>query len=370
MRVGIDARELVGRPTGVGRYLAALLGEWGASREAQGHEFVLYVDAPLGTALDPRRFPTSVVPGPRGAWWEQVSLPRRASRDHLDAFFAPGYTAPLALRVPLVVTIHDLSFVAHPEWFRVREGIRRRWLTREAARRARAIITVSRFSAQEINSRLDVPSARIHIIRHGVTAPATMQADRPIPSVLFVGSIFNRRRVPDLIRAFAVIARAHPDAVLDIVGDNRTYPRQDLPRAIAAEALEGRVRLRDYVSDTDLSALYGRARAFVFLSEYEGFGLTPLEALASGVPPLVGDTEVAHESYGEAALYVPVGDVARAAAALERLLFDSGARRDLLSAAPATLARYDWAAAARETLEVIAASARGARRAAADRLTP
>jgi hypothetical protein len=115
--------------------------------------------------------------------------------------------------------------------------------------------------------------------------------------------------VTDLIRAFAPIARAHPGASLDIVGDNRSYPREDLPRTIAGEQLEAQVRWHEYVSDEQLGTLYAEARAFAFLSEYEGLGLTPLEALAAGVPPVLLDTPVARESCGDAAVYVPVSDL-------------------------------------------------------------
>jgi alpha-1,3-rhamnosyl/mannosyltransferase len=171
--------------------------------------------------------------------------------------------------------------------------------------------------------------------------------------VLFVGSIFNRRHVTDLIRAFAPIARAHPTASLDIVGDNRTFPREDLRQTIAAQQLEGQVRWHEYVSDQQLAALYANARAFAFLSEYEGLGLTPLEALASGVPPLLLDTAVARESCGAAAAYIPVNDFAAITDALESLLFDEAARQRILAAAGAELAKFSWPRAARETLAVL-----------------
>ena len=148
MRIGIDARELCGRATGVGRYLGGLLHGWSTDDRARQHEFVLYAPEPLNASLDARRFATRTVPGSPGTWWEQVRLPRAAA-DHLDVLFAPGYAAPLALSTPTVVTIHDLSFVAHPEWFRLREGLRRRWLCTQSARNAAAIITVSEFSRRE-----------------------------------------------------------------------------------------------------------------------------------------------------------------------------------------------------------------------------
>jgi alpha-1,3-rhamnosyl/mannosyltransferase len=175
---------------------------------------------------------------------------------------------------------------------------------------------------------------------------------------LFVGSIFNRRHVVDLIRAFAPLAHAHPEASLDIVGDNRSYPREDLQRTIAEGGLGGQVRWHEYVTDAELHQLYARARAFAFLSEYEGLGLTPLEALAAGVPPVLVDTPVARESCASAAVYVPVRDVPATARALEAVLFDEATRSRIFAAAPAVLAKYSWPRAAQETLSVLEGACR------------
>ncbi|MCU1384622.1 MAG: hypothetical protein JWL71_3319 [Acidobacteria bacterium] len=366
MRIGIDARELGGRATGVGRYLGGLLREWAANGRARAHEFVLYAPHPIAMPLDARRFATRTIPGAGGTWWEQMQLPRAAASDHLDVWFAPAYTAPLRIPIPTIVAIHDLSFVAHPEWFRPREGARRRWLTSRSAHRAASVITISEFSRRELIDRLDIPAGKIHVIPPGIGAGgsalgagrSTLPASTPHPApsschVLFVGSVFNRRHVTDLIRAFAPIARARPGASLDIVGDNRSYPREDLRRTIAGEEVEAQVRWHEYVSDEQLAALYAGAGAFAFLSEYEGLGLTPLEALAAGIPPVLLDTAVARESCGLAAVYVPVDDLPAITRALESMLFDERARRRILDAAPAELAKYSWPRAARDTLAVI-----------------
>ncbi len=355
MRIGIDARELCGRATGVGRYLSGLLHEWGTNGASRRHEFILYAPEQIALALDSRRFPTRLVPGSAGTWWEQVQLPRAATADHLDVWFSPAYTAPLRLTIPLVVAIHDLSFVAHPEWFAFREGVRRRWLTGQAANRASTVITISEFSTPELVELLEVPEARIHVIPPGIALSTVSHQPWAIShgKVLFVGSIFNRRHVADLIRAFAPIARAHPDASLDIVGDNRTYPREDLRGTIVAEGLQTQVQFHQYVTEEQLRDLYERARAFAFLSEYEGLGLTPLEALAAGVPPVLLDTAVARESCGDAALYVALGDMRGITRALDVALFDEPTRARLLAAAPTQLTKYSWPRAARETLTVL-----------------
>ncbi len=354
MRIGIDARELCGKPTGVGRYLRGLLARWSAPAAAERHTFFLYAHETPTTLLS-ASFPLRLLPGSGGTLWEQTRLPIAARQDALDVFFAPAYSAPLMLSVPFVVTVHDLSFVAHPEWFRPREGARRRWLTRWSARHARVVLTVSDFSRGEIIARLGVTPSRVRTVRHGVTPPAAPGGQPPArePMVLFVGSIFNRRRLPDLIRAFKDVAVRSSDARLEIVGDDRTYPPQDLASIIRSEGLEGRVSIRSYVSDDALADLYRRARAFAFLSEYEGFGLTPLEALASGVPVVTLDTPAARETCGDAARYVAPDDLTGISAALTTLMFDEDARSRLLARAPEAVAKYSWGDAARETLAAI-----------------
>jgi glycosyltransferase involved in cell wall biosynthesis len=354
MRIGVDARDLAGHSTGVGRYLGGLLREWCGGERASPHDFVLYSHAPVSVPFDQTRVRLRTVPGTGGTWWQQVQLRTEATRDRLDLFFAPGYAAPLRLPIPVVVAVHDVSFAAHPEWFAAREGLRLRWLARRTAQAAKAVITISEFSRCEIIEHLGVNDTRIRVIPPGISPPPRSQAlDAKGPSVLFVGSIFNRRHVPDLIRAFTPIARRHPSISLDIVGDNRSFPHEDLSGIVAAEQLEGRVRLRSYVDDRELGALYASARAFAFLSEYEGLGLTPLEALATGVPPVLLDTPVAHESCGAAALYVKPGDVAATTQALELLLFDEATRARLVQAAPRVLERYNWPRAAAQTLSVL-----------------
>jgi glycosyltransferase involved in cell wall biosynthesis len=160
-----------------------------------------------------------------------------------------------------------------------------------------------------------------------------------------------------LIRAFRPIARAHPDARLQIVGDNRTFPHQDLSAVARAEGLQGQVLIQPYAFDDELAELYGRARAFALLSEYEGFGHPPLEALGSGVPSVLLDTRVAREVCGDAALYVGLDDLAAITAALESLLFDEAVRARILNAAPDVLARYSWPRAGSQTLAALEAAA-------------
>jgi glycosyltransferase involved in cell wall biosynthesis len=162
-----------------------------------------------------------------------------------------------------------------------------------------------------------------------------------------------------LIQAFARVASDRPNLRLELVGSNRTYPHQDIGAIGRESGVSDRVAIRDYVSDAELARLYDRASVFAFLSEYEGFGLTPLEALAAGAVPVVLDTPVAREVYGAAAIRVAALDVAMVAAALKDALDDiGGARRVVLDARPAVLSRYDWARTATRTLAALQEAAR------------
>lgn len=351
LQIGIDARELLGDTTGVGRYLGELVRRWGTRPDAASRTLTLYAPEPLPLQLPPGCVRQRIVGRGTGTWWEQTALRRAVRADRPHVFFAPAYTAPLGLDVPLALTIHDISFVAHPEWFRWREGARRRMLTRRAAETAAVIFTDSQFSRGEIEERLAVDPGKLRVIPPGLSPRAATHPEvARQPLVLFVGSLFNRRRLPDLLAAFAIALREVPQARVVIVGDDRTWPRQDLPRIAHSLVIGSRVEIRNYVPDDELARLYGRASVFAFLSEYEGFGLTPLEALAAGVPPVVLDTPVAREVYGDAAVYVARGDIPGTAAAIRRFLLSRDAARDLLARAPAVLSRYSWQAAADETL--------------------
>ena len=360
MRIAIDARELGGQPTGVGRFLSEILREWAGLPAARAHEFILCAPEPIEVPVSIRRLRARVEVGAgSGTRWEQIVLPRMLRRINASVLMAPGYSGPLFTDTPMVVAIHDVSFAAHPEWFRWREGLRRRFLTRNAAQRAARVITISEFSRREIAEHLGVLESQIDVVYPGITQPAYTQ--RPPdgsrePAVLYVGSLFNRRHLPELIRGFSSLASRHRDIRLDIVGDNRTFPHIDVERVARDSRAADRVRILPYVDDTVLGQLYADAGAFAFLSEYEGFGLTPLEALAADVPIVMLDTAVAREVCGPAAIYVERPEPALIEAALEEALFDEPARARVLEHAGGVLARYSWRTCASRVLDILVAS--------------
>lgn len=336
MRIAIDARELQGHATGVGTYLSGILDEWATLPAAAKHTVILCQPETRS-----------------GTGWEQRVLPRLIRDANADVLFAPGYTAPLLAGVPTVVAIHDVSFAAHPEWFGWREGLRRRTLTRLSARRAARVLTISEFSKREIVRHLGITSDKVEVIYPGLAASPSRASVPAGNLILFVGSLFNRRHLPELIAGFASLTRHVPDARLEIVGDNRTVPRIDIDGLAAASGAGDRIALRSYLPQAELTALYAGARAFVFLSEYEGFGLTPLEALGAGVPIVVLDTPVAREIYGGAAMYVDHPDPLLIDTAIRRVLTDEAERTRILEAGRDVVARYSRRHCAERVLDVL-----------------
>lgn len=350
LHIGVDGRELVGQPTGVGRYIEGILRAWttDASFPHRVSVFLASTPPPRLGALGSRIEWVVDAAAHGGTLWEQTRLPRAMAAAGVDVFFAAGYTAPLRMPRPFVVAIYDVSFAAHPEWFSWREGLRRRWLTARAARAAHSVITISAFSAAEIVRCVGIDRARIRVAPPGPPDARPVAATAREPVVLYVGSIFNRRHVPELVEAFARVSRTQPAARLVLVGANRTNPRID-PRAGAAAAVEW----REYIEDAELDRLYATARVFAFLSDYEGFAMTPMEALAHGVPSVLLDTPVAREVYGDGALLVPL-DIGAVAAAIETMLTDEARREATLDAGRRRMAQLSWsqsAAVVRRALE-------------------
>lgn len=280
---------------------------------------------------------------PRIALEQLLAAPQRADLLH---FF--DLTGPLlAPRRPFVATVHDVSI--GPGLARRRHSYKR-LLWPWAARRAHALVAVSEFARRETVDRFDVPEARIEVIHSGpgLTEPAQRGANGiPAPEspyFLYVGDLTVRKNVPFLVRAFD---RANVDASLLLVGrldDAYAEVRAELERARRAD----RVRVVEEASDRDVDSLYRSAIALVMPSLYEGFGFTPLEAMARGCPVLASDIPAFREVSGSGALLVPVDDEARWADSLRQLAADEALRAELRAAGARTVARYSWQRTARE----------------------
>lgn len=289
--------------------------------------------------------------GPARLLAEQLAAAAR--RADLLHFF--DLTGPLLRpRRRFTTTIHDASIVHGFE--QVRHAYKRRvypWALGRAAR----VVAVSEFARDEAGRHFGTPPGKVAVVRSGPglvesdgTAPANGLPERPF--LLYVGDLTPKKDVATLVRAYE---RADVEHGLVLVGRPREpYPELD---AALARAQGRRVTILEGASDATLDALYGAATALLLPSRYEGFGFTPLEAMARGCPVLASDIPAVREISGDGALLAPVGDEAAWANAIRRVAGDEGLRADLRARGAETVARYSWEEAARGLCRVFASVA-------------
>jgi glycosyltransferase involved in cell wall biosynthesis len=357
MRVGVDGRHLTsGR--GVARYVRWLLRA--VAERFPGDEWLAFVPGRAPVAPVHERVTVIRHPLPGRALFAAAAVTGRPALDALlggvDVLWAPA-PAPLAVTrgVPLVLTVHDLSWERRPHDFTAYERAWHRLARpRALAARARTVVTDAAAVRDEVLARWALPRERVRVVSPGLGLEAREGAEpEPHPAVparylLFVGALEPRKGPDVLARAFAAARGRGLDAELVIVGDGRL-----------AGALDGpAIRRLGTVSDHDLDALYDGALAVVQPSWLEGFGMPPLEAAARGTPAVVSDLPVFRETLGEGgALFVTPGDEAGLADALVRIAADDALRERLAVAAGRAATRFDWARAASELRAVLAEAA-------------
>jgi glycosyltransferase involved in cell wall biosynthesis len=226
-------------------------------------------------------------------------------------------------------------------------------------------VAVSDFTRRELAAFLPGCEGRVSVIPHGAdrapdaggrtAARAALGVRGPL--LLSVGTILNRRRLPELLRAFAHLLRRRPELTLEVVGENRTQPRLDVARRVAELGLAGRVRVSGYLPEGELARRYAAADLAVYLSEYEGFGIPVLEAMAHGIPVVTSERPATGELFAGAARLVDPSDAGAIAQALDALLSDPEERDRLAARGRALAARHSWAAAATRTRRVLAEAA-------------
>ena len=300
---------------------------------------------------------------PTNAGWTLVGLPRAAADAAVDVLHAPAYTAPFWSPVPVVLTIHDISYERNPEWYPYRRDWLRRAFYRRSARAADHILTVSSFSASEIADLYGFDASRVTVVPLGVSGdfasarqglPADLPAAVTTPFLLHVGDLHERRNLAMAVSAM-LEARRHfgalPALSLVLVGTDRGPGDTLCQLAANAGAPEAVVRL-GRVDETVLHALYRSAAAFVYPSRYEGFGFAVLEAMASGVPVIAGRAGSIPELTADAAILLDPDDERGWTDAVIRVVTDDELRRELGTRGIARAGLFTWARTARATMDV------------------
>lgn len=302
--------------------------------------------------------------------WDNVAFPWLVRHIRPDVSHIPLNMVPLLMPSPYLVTVHDLSSLIYDKkvgWrhdlhlYRVRRGLMR----------AAQILAVSSATARDVSSLLAIPGSKVKVVygapdpRFSSVAPSNGEADDSerkrileryqvtYPFLLYSGNIRPQKNIPRLVEAFALIKGEldrHPlyqDLRLIIIGDEVSKSpavRQAVMKAHVASS----VRFLGFVSIDTLRAFYEAAVAFVFPSLYEGFGLPPLEAMASGTPVVAASTSSLPEVVGDAAVTVNPENVFDIARGIKEVLLDAGLRCRLIEAGRQQVRRFNWDVTARE----------------------
>ncbi len=342
LRVALDVSAVPVRPVGAGHYILQLARQLSVRSD---------VDLVLCSRASDRQRWTPLVPDhnlwatapsmrPLRLAWEQVRLGPLLAKSHAAVHHGPHYTMPRRTPIPSVVTVHDLSFFDAPEWHeRSKVHLFKRAITR-AARDAAVVVCPSVVTADALQRWCQV-NGEVVVAPHGVDterfrpeepAPGAdavrlagidsrLASGRPL--LVFVGTLEPRKDVPTLVEAFSAVASRHPEALLVLAG-GRGWGGDDVDAAIVATGLGQRIIQTGYVDDDAIPALLRSARAVVYPSLYEGFGLPALEALACGAVLVTTSGTAMEEVAGASALLVPPGDTAALAEILDDVLMGSG----------------------------------------------
>ncbi len=355
MRIGIGAQ--VGTLGGPGTYSRELIGA--LVREAC-HEYIVFTDHPEVFAEMPVRAVHVPMPTPyHQVTWDHWRLPRLIAAERVALYHGTKNLLPWRLQVPAVVTVHDLAVYACPETFAWPQRWHLRAFLPGSVARAQRVIADSTHAAGDLRARFGVASGRLAVVPLGVAAAfrappvegavAALRAVHGLGErlVACVGTVQPRKRIDRVIEAFVCSGAAADGWQLAVAG--RLRPRYAPPWL--AELPPG-VRWLGPLPEHALRALYAAAEIAVSASDYEGFGLTVLEAMAGGCAAIAVANTSIPELVGDAGLLVARSDATLLAAAIARLVAEPETRRALGVAGRTRAAAFTWEETARRTRAV------------------
>jgi glycosyltransferase involved in cell wall biosynthesis len=350
----VDGFGLARPLAGVGTYTREIVQALAEARPSA--RFTLY--GPAAGGRSGQSVSRRPVPGPRFLG-RHLIWPRQVRRLRPTAYFGAAGLMPLGrLGVPAVVTAHDTAIYQHPEWFPGGQTASVRLIVPRSMRRADAILAVSRNTASDVREQFGVDPRRLHVVPEGVAAryrplePEQVQGvrrrfDLPERFILFVSTIEPRKNLETLLAAWSRLKVRPPLVIAGGWGWRYEAIRQRI------EAAGSEVRLLGQVEPAELPGLYNAATCLAHPAWYEGFGLTPLEALACGTPVVASSAASVPEVVGDAGLLVDPADVDGWTLALARLLEDASLREELRQRGLRRAADFSWSRAASRTWQVL-----------------
>src|SRR3989339_1453495 len=367
MRIGIDGRILQDpQYSGVSVYTQSLLQALLSLPEAEPHEFVCFLN---GYALNAdaiiKKFPQKNIRWLIKRWPNKLvtggeiifSYPNlRQLFGKVDMVFVPSMQFfPIKDHtVPWILTVHDLSFEKHPEYFSPKGRLWHKLLRpRQFCQSATRLLAVSEHTKDDLQEIYHLPHNKIEVIYPGLGAPTEISAtthqqslNLPQNYIFFLSTIEPRKNLETLLSAFALVRQQHPDLYLVLAG----APGWQFKKIARALTADKNIIYLSYLAENVKWQILKQARVFVYPSLYEGFGFPPLEAQAMGSPVIVGSHSALPEVLGNSALYANVLDVESLSRAISHLLENECLRQDFIAQGRKNVERFNWQNTARQTL--------------------
>ncbi len=364
MLIGIDAsRANISERTGVEWYGYHLIKAF--AKLDRKNRYRLYVREPLRKDWRglPDNFTPVIVPGTR--LWTYWSLSRELRRNPVDALFVPSHTVPPVHPHRTVVTVHDVGFREFRKNYRPYHYASLAIGTRLSLKWARTVVVPSRTVARELGAAYEIPAAKVAVVSNGFDPAAfsgitakrvteTMYHHRiKDPYLLFTGRLEIRKNVSRIIEAFYRLRDSGLFGGQLVLVGNPGLGYEDIRRLIAKRPSPDYVVHTGYLPDGERAALLKGARALVFPSLHEGFGIPILEAFAAETPVLTAARGATKEVAGDAALLVDPESVEAIHHGMERLLSDGALAGQLVGAGTERVKRFGWEKTARQILEIL-----------------
>lgn len=349
LKVAFDTSSTKGRRTGIGRYTDNLV--CALKRFAPQVEVKELQDATTADQRTPKRILR-----------EQFLIPRLAALSGAQILHLTGFAAPFRVSCPVVLSVHDMVGILFARNFPPAARFYWSRYLPYTLRFASHIITGSASAKNDIIRLAKIQPDRIHVIPHGrdenfrpiqdqqALAEVQKRLNLPNDFLLFVSTIEPRKGMDTLIDAFAQVADNISDDLV-MVG-RRGWYWERLVQNVQELGLENRVHFLDYSPARDLPLIYNLAKAFVFPSRYEGFGLTVLEAMSCGTPVICSDASSLPEVAGDAAILIPPDDTRRWEIEIVRVTRDPGLRNELRERGLKQAQKFSWERAALDTVSV------------------
>jgi glycosyltransferase involved in cell wall biosynthesis len=361
MRISVDAHAIGCHLTGNEVYVRNLLLQFG--RLDKHNDFVTYLSNPRAELDVPVRFePRFVSQNP----FKRLGfdLPNALRRDRPDVLHVQ-YTGPLRTRVPMVVTVHDVSYLEHPSYFTRFRAKQLKLTVSRTIQRAARVLTPSEFSRDAILRRYPLDESKVVVIPNAA-APSFRPVDRQTAQgiverkygirgqfVLMVGDLQPRKNHLGALRAFEELLRGNPEFPHQLVFVGKeTWYSPEVHWAVKASAISARVHFTGFIPDEDLVYFYGGADLLLFPSFYEGFGLPILEAMACARAVVCSDVTAMPEVADGAAILFNPYSTSETVRALRDVLIDVELRARMERLGVQRAAQFSWERAARKTLEV------------------